>query len=128
MALLFISYKVSILSSVMNFMKLYSCETVSPRNIRIFTHKISPRLPRHELSKDYTNGCAKLEREKPTRFQPYAKNYRQLSLAGSRRGFSQGRAQQVLQCQIGSSENIHTSTIMQTQQAIFVNIYVYIHI
>lgn len=64
MSLLFIFYKVS----VTNFMKLYSCETASPRNIRNCTHKISPtQLPKCELSKDYTTGRAKLEREKPTR-------------------------------------------------------------
>lgn len=48
---------------------------VSPSDIRSDAHKVAPTwLPKCELSKDDTNGHAKVDREKHTRPQPDTKN------------------------------------------------------
>lgn len=61
-----------------------------PSNIRGYTHQF---LPNSKLNKDHTTGHAKMDREKPTRPQPYTRNYRQLRKGESgRRGLPQGRA------------------------------------
>lgn len=69
-------------------------ETVSPRNIRSCTRKVSPTcLPKCELSKEGTNEHANVDWGTAQRPQSYTINYRQLRIAGSRRGGPpQGRA------------------------------------
>jgi hypothetical protein len=87
------------------------------------------QLPKQELSKD-NNGPAKVGGEKTTRPQPYTKSYRQLRDAEHRRdSLSQGRTHPLLiQYQMVSPENKHTSNIIQTEEFIFRNIYMYLHI
>lgn len=70
------------------------------------------------------NGHAKLDREQPMGLQLYIKGYRQLEKAGDIRGISpQGKAYQlVFQYKIVSLENVHISSIIQTDQVIYRNI------
>lgn len=53
--------------------------------------------------------------------------HKRLSKTGSRRGaLPQGRAHQwAVQCQVVSPENTHASNILQTEQVVFRNTYVY---
>lgn len=44
---------------------------VSPRNFRRYGHKVLPiRLTKHELNKNATNGCVKVDAEKLRYFNP----------------------------------------------------------
>lgn len=76
------------------------------------------------------NGHARLDREQPMRLQLYIKGYRQPEKAGDARGVSpQGKAYQlVFQHQIVSLEILHISSIIQTVQVIFRNIYIIYYI
>ena len=50
-------------------------------NVRRCTQKVSlTLLPKHELHKDYSNGHAKVDREKSLRSQLYTKNCRKLKV------------------------------------------------
>lgn len=62
-------------------------ETVFPRNVRSYIHKISPTLlrPRGKLNYGDISGHAKMDREKPTKSQPYTHNYGYLRQAGKGR-------------------------------------------
>ena len=61
-------------------------EAVSPRNVRIYTCKISPTwLPEHESKKDNSNGHANISEETFMGTQSYKENYRQPRNAESRR-------------------------------------------
>lgn len=106
-------------------------EIVSPYNVRSYTCQSSPTWPpKCEANKHDTNDHAKLDGEKPTRHQPYRKNYRQLGKSGSRRGYHprEKHNQLVTLFQTFSSENIHTSSIIGTKQVIFSNVYnIYIY-
>lgn len=91
-------------------------QMVSSSSIRSYIHKDSPaRLAKDELSRGNTEEHAKADGRKPTRLQPYKKNYRQLSKAAGWKTWSphpQGRAHQpVVWRQMISLENIRTSNI-----------------
>ena len=59
------------------------CKVLSPSNIRSHTQKVWPKwLSKCELNKDNVIGYAKADREKPTRSQPYTKDWRQPRKAG----------------------------------------------
>ena len=66
-------------------------------------------MPKHELNKNATNKHAIVDEGKPSRTQPYAKNYRELSRTGSGRdGPTQGKAHPLgVQCQKVSPENTY---------------------
>lgn len=65
---------------------------------------------------------------RPKKTQCYSKNYRQLRKAGSKKGVSSQRraCQLVFNCEMVNLESIYASNIIQTQQVIFENVYVYI--
>lgn len=53
------------------------CETVSPRDIRSYTHTVSlTLLPKCELDMDDISEHDKVDREKPRKPQPCTENYR----------------------------------------------------
>lgn len=72
-----------------------------------------------------------MDEEKLTRphTQSYTRNYRQIRKAGhGSGGFPQRRAHQwVFQCQVVSSENIHTNNIVWTEGVIVITMCVYTH-
>ena len=73
------------------------------------------KLPKHELKTGMPNGWGK-----PSRPQPYTKNYRQLRQLRVGEGLPQGGACQLV-FQMVSLENIHTVNSVQSEQAIFRN-------
>lgn len=81
---------------------------------------------KRELDKGDTIEHAKLDRPA---FSP-TKNYRQLRDAESRRNsLTQGRAHALgIQYQMVGPENVHTSNIIQTEQAIFRNMCIWKYI
>lgn len=95
---------------------------VSPNNVRNYIHKISPTwLRKHDLNEDDTIFNVKGGRLTSPPF--YTKNYRQINAGSSRDSFPQRRAHQlVVQYQMASPENIHTSSI-HTGQVVFMNVF-----
>lgn len=71
-------------------------------------------LSHEELNKNDTKGCAKVDKENPSRPQLY--NYREIGKAESRRGdLAQERAHLLaVHYQIVSPDNINTRKIIQT--------------
>lgn len=84
-------------------------------------------MVRHELNKKDISRSVRLDQEEIMRIQCYTQNYVQLLNPESRRINSSllGRAHQwAIQYGMVIPENSHMSSIMQTEQMIFRNIYV----